>query len=319
MWHHKSKCENWEDMTALPYFIPIEADPNRIRGEQMSRRKKKNTVRFPCKFAGCKHAADGRAVNQFRKARRANLHMEKEHGEEPNLREVLYNVSDSEDPASTEGRPEKASRKRKRPRMQGVLSDSESEDESDIEEVDLTSDSESDLDDTDIESEEEPAAAATATADKQQKAPVIVKPSATAEGSKEAEKEQEAGLYEWPGGWRQAEGFDDYFEVAWSECRIGRYCIGVREFNCGGGKMKEGVYVGKVISRNEKLGSFKATTYTTTFDPWRKRCLKNTWRQGSSIDEFDNWSVIAYFPSLENGLIPKKIIDDVKKRGVCWK
>ena len=114
-----------------------------------------------------------------------------------------------------------------------------------------------------------------------------------------------------------------YVYVPWEKCKVGSMCVGVvRYVDDDKNPVGQGLYAGKIISKNDDEKTFKIEELLCTRDRWLEACVRAKWfkRNGKQhVSTKEYWSVIQYFNKfLAKGNFPKLTQEKILEKKVQW-
>ena len=115
----------------------------------------------------------------------------------------------------------------------------------------------------------------------------------------------------------EKEGNRFYYTLNFSNCKVGSMCVGVAAYEEKG----EGLFVGRVKSRDEKTECFTTQEYKCRKDMWSEQCVNAKWWYDAKAPctTTENFSVISYFRKLNSDFkIPKVVQKQISARNIKW-
>ena len=115
----------------------------------------------------------------------------------------------------------------------------------------------------------------------------------------------------------EEEGKRYYYSVNFGDCKVGSLCVGVAEYENKG----QGLFVGRVKSRDEEKECFETQEYKCNVDVWTQKCVEGKWYYDprAHTTTTENFSVICYFQKLNtNCKIPKTVQKEINLRNIKW-
>ena len=112
------------------------------------------------------------------------------------------------------------------------------------------------------------------------------------------------------GEWHQNDDGTWYFEVDFGKCLAGHHAV---LFGFDEKANREYVVVAKIEEVHKDKKSFTAKLYTCPADIFSSACLSAAWTSANLREEYENYTVVMYFKTLNyGGKLPKVVVDRVK-------